>query len=147
MAAIDPLNDFKDIIFNNYNTGASFGGTKPTIAITQDYRTLDYKIEYIVLESLAEGDAFNGIGAVDYKRDIGINVHIWTTTDRARARQIVEEVRRVLRTKANWRLTRADLTVVTYDNVAMSVTRDLSDEVRKLWHFSFDITAWHFENV
>lgn len=148
MAAIDPLIDFQEIIDDNYNEGAGFGGTQPTVAITQDYRTLDFNTEYIALESLSEGDAFNGIGAVDYKRDVGINVHVWTTTSRARARQILEEVRRVLRTKANWRLTRtADGTTVAYDNVSMSVTRDLSDEVRNVWHFSFDITAWVFESI
>lgn len=148
MAAIDPLVDFHEIIFDAYNTGASFGGTKPEVIVTQDYTTLDFGTEYIALESLSEGDAFNGIGAVDYKRDIGINVHLWTNTNRARARQILEEVRRVLRTKANWRLVRTiDNSIVTYDNVAMSVTRDLSDETRKIWHFSFDVTAWHFENV
>lgn len=140
MPEIDPITDFMNIIDTKWNVPT--GGTKPTIALTQDYRTLSYKTEYIVLESLSEGDAFNGIGAKDYKRDVSINLHAWSTTDRARARQIVEEVRRILRNRDNWTYGGN-----TYDNVQMSVTRDLTDDVRKVWHFSWDLTAWHFESV
>lgn len=140
MTEIDPLQDFRDILYNNWNI--STGGTKPTIEKEMDFRALPINQEFVLVNSLSEGDQFNGIGAVDYIRDVGVNVQVYTNLGRDRLRQMTEECRRMIRKKANWKPNGH-----MYDRVLMSVTTDLSDERRKDWRISFDVSAIILEAV
>lgn len=85
-----------------------------------------------------EADNFMGIGASDYRRDIMISVVVKTAKSRERARELVEECRRIFRTKSYWG---------NYVNVLISRLIDLSDRERKIYTMIFDVRLARYEKI
>jgi len=137
---VDFVADVEKMIFDGWSTGT--GGVKPTIDKEQDFRYIPINTEYVLVNSLAQGDNFLGIGAVDYLRDVGVSVMVHTSQGRTRMIQMLEECRRIIRTKSKWTVNGNK-----YDMVQMSVDTDLSDRKRKDWSISFDVTAILIESV
>lgn len=144
----DPLIDWLNIIKDKYST--TTGGVKPKIELGQNLRYIPVNTgaDYIYIINLTEGDDFFGIGGVDYRRNVTFTVVIRTATSRVRARQMVEECRKVIRTKANWYIyDDMDEYMYQYLDAKMSNTVDNSDGQRKVWHFQVDVNTFRIENV
>lgn len=134
---VDPLQDFIDMLDTNWSNDT--GGDKPEIANIMDYRAVNIaNMDCVLLSDVTEPDEFLGIGALEFRRMIGFAIIIKTSISRDRARQILEEVRRILRTKAYWG---------PYHNVLLSSVRDLTEVERKIWSYRLLVAAFRIETV
>jgi len=112
---------------------------KPLISSGYDYLSIDTShTESILFQSLGENDDFLGIGGNDYKRSYTFIIAVRTSGNRFRMRQLIGEVRRILRDSSNWG---------DYINVKIVHYSDLIERQRKMSEVDMTVTAWRAESI
>jgi hypothetical protein len=132
----DPVADFICMLKDDWS---GHGGVMPTIDNVMNYRSVDISNnEYILLGEIDEHDSFSGLGAKDYRRDVVLSLILKTDVSDYRARQMLEECRRIFRTREYWG---------SYQNVSLGRNINLSDRERKVFSYTFTMTAFRMEHT
>ena len=115
-------------------------GTTPTIDDVMDYRSLDLaNKEYVLLEVLEETDRFLGLGAMNYQKSVMISIILKTGVSDTRAREMLEESRRIFRTKSYW--------IGDFQNLKINRNVNMGNRERKIWSYKFTVTAIKMETI
>ena len=141
MAVIsDPITIVHDVV-DSWNTGASYGGTKPTL----------FKADDASKQNLQRGDIirFYEVGGNHQPHNIGdgldrvtarISIDMRTKTDRARIRQIYGEVVRLIRA--------SELSPGTdYCLVIPGPRQDFTDKLNRHYRYVLDVNLIAYEAI
>ena len=132
----DPVDDMISILDDNWSSSV----TKPNIIKAYDIRAVDLRRgDYVIIGQVSEADDYVGV-PLEFRRTAVVSIMLKTKTSRDRAREMAEEVRRILRDKDVWR-----------DNgyLMMRLTRavDMTDRERKVYTIVFDAVLQRLETV
>ncbi|MGQ9642013.1 MAG: hypothetical protein ACUVUF_07825 [Candidatus Bathycorpusculaceae bacterium] len=131
----DILDDVKAMLDTNWSAAVE----EAEIIRAIDYRSIDLmNHDYVILDVIEISDSFLGMGAKEYRKDFVVNVVIKTGKSRSRAWEMLEECRRIFRTKDYWG---------DYLFFLMSRAVDLSERERKIFSFAFTVTCSKIETI
>ena len=127
----DPIDVVYSVLSNNFD----WSSLDVEIKKEYDVKGLDLRIKsYIVIGSVRENDAFLGLGAKEYMRNIAVGVMVLTSESRSKARQIVNKIRDIFRNKDNW-----TVDGVRHLNFNVEVLVDRSDYERNIFTHEIEV--------